>query len=147
MSAKYRMTQVMEVLPARWYDTYMKDKYHNLHRRMRREHHTIDAMMRIYCHAHHGTNKDALCESCTELIEYAHLRLLKCRYQQKKPTCGNCPANCYKPSMEARMMDVMRYSGPRMTYRHPYYALMHLIDSLRKAPPRKARQKEEKDKD
>lgn len=25
----------------------------------------------------------------------------------------------------------MRYAGPRMTYRHPWLSLMHLVDKLR----------------
>jgi hypothetical protein len=36
--------------------------------------------------------------------------------------------------MKERVMEVMSYSGPRMTFRHPYFALMHLFDSLKKAP-------------
>jgi len=104
------------------------------HKRITRERRTIDRMMHIYCHGHHGTHGEELCDECRELLEYANARLTKCRYQEKKPTCGNCPSHCYRPSMKEKIMQVMMYSGPRMTLRHPYYALMHLLDGRVKAP-------------
>ncbi len=107
------------------------------HKRIRREKHTIDAMIGIYCRDHHDTS-DTLCQDCSEFRGYAHMRLDCCRYQEKKPTCGNCPAHCYKPTMKEKVMEVMSYSGPRMTLRHPYYALMHLFDSFRKPPEKPA---------
>jgi hypothetical protein len=106
------------------------------HGRMRREKRTIEAMLRIYCRDHHLAS--GLCTECSELLEYARRRLDGCRYQEKKPTCGNCPVHCYKPSMKEKVMDVMRYSGPRMTLRHPYYAFMHLIDGFRRPDPEKS---------
>ncbi|KKL92946.1 hypothetical protein LCGC14_1879630 [marine sediment metagenome] len=108
------------------------------HRRIRREKNTIDVMIRLYCTDHHGTI-DELCPDCSELRDYAHMRLDRCRYQQMKPTCGNCPIHCYKPSMKETVMDVMSYSGPRMTLRHPYLALMHLFDNFRKPPEKPLR--------
>jgi len=36
--------------------------------------------------------------------------------------------------MREKARVVMRYSGPRMTYRHPVLALFHFIDGLRKEP-------------
>lgn len=93
-------------------------------------------MVLIYCKAHHGSQKGALCPSCHELLDYALVRLERCRYAHKKPTCGNCPAHCYKPSMKEKVMEVMAYSGPRMSYRHPVYALYHFFDSFRPVPQR-----------
>ena len=38
--------------------------------------------------------------------------------------------------------EVMRYAGPRMMTRHPYLALMHLVDGRRKvAHPMEARRR------
>lgn len=102
------------------------------HGRMKREKRTIEAMVRIYCRDHHLARD--LCPDCAEFLEYAHRRLEKCRYQELKPTCGNCPVHCYKPSMKQKAIEVMKYSGPRMTLRHPYYAFMHLIDGFREPP-------------
>jgi hypothetical protein len=103
------------------------------HPRITREHTTIDAMLSIYCQKHHGT-RDALCPQCAEFLDYAHRRLSHCRYGEHKPTCGNCPKHCYKPSRLAQAMTVMKFSGPRMIFKHPYLALCHLRDGLRKAP-------------
>jgi len=36
--------------------------------------------------------------------------------------------------MRKKIRAVMRYSGPRMIYRHPALAIAHLIDRLRKEP-------------
>lgn len=107
------------------------------HKRIRREKNTIDAMIGIYCADHHQLSGE-LCSDCSGLCEYAHMRLDRCRYQHKKPICGNCPVHCYKPSMKERVVDVMSYSGPRMALRHPYYALIHVIDGFRKVARKKA---------
>lgn len=106
-------------------------------RRIRREKRTIGAMVQMYCKAHHGLPGGALCPECAEFLAYAHARLGRCRFGAKKPTCGNCPTHCYRKDMLARAMEIMSYSGPRMTYMHPYYAFMHLLDGLRRPPLRK----------
>jgi hypothetical protein len=105
------------------------------HPRISREKRTVEAMIRIYCRGHHGTH-GVLCQECSELLSYAQARLARCRYQDKKPTCGNCPAHCYRPSMKEKIIGVMAYSGPRMTLRHPYFALRHLLDGRVKPPER-----------
>ena len=104
--------------------------------RIEREDKTITAMIRLYCHDHHGT-QEALCEECTGLLAYARLRLEKCPYQAEKPTCAHCPIHCYRPDMRERVREVMRYAGPRMLLHHPVLALRHLLDGLRKAPEHK----------
>lgn len=105
------------------------------HPRMRRESRTITAMILIYCHDHHSTRGRDLCSQCKELNDYCQLRLEKCRYQEKKTTCLNCPTHCYKKDRKEQVRRVMRYSGPKMTARHPYQALMHIVvDGRRKVP-------------
>lgn len=106
-------------------------------RRIQRERTTIEAMIRIYCHDKHS-KKDVLCSECKELLDYAMLRLDKCPFEEKKPTCANCRVHCYQPGMRERIKTVMRYSGPRMTYKHPLLAMYHLIDGRRKAPALRA---------
>lgn len=103
--------------------------------RMAREIRTIHAMIEIYCRAHHGDRRtqDGLCAECGGLLDYAELRLDKCPFQEHKTTCANCPVHCYKPSMREKVKEIMRYSGPRMTFRHPVLALFHLLDGRRKA--------------
>jgi hypothetical protein len=47
--------------------------------------------------------------------------------------------HCYKPAMREKIKNVMRYSGPRVTFRHPILALFHVIDSYIYKPRPKAR--------
>jgi hypothetical protein len=97
--------------------------------RISREKRTIRAMLCIYCRARHGST--SLCSGCQELLDYAHCRLDRCPFGNDKPTCVNCPIHCYKPTMRASIKDVMRFAGPRLIFRHPILALMHLIDGRR----------------
>jgi len=99
--------------------------------RIKREKKTIDAMMKLYCRKHHGTDGD-LCPECRELHDYAMLRLSKCPFQENKSTCGKCLVHCYKPDMKEKVSKVMRYSGPRMLLYHPLLALHHVIDGRKK---------------
>jgi len=41
--------------------------------------------------------------------------------------------------MGVKIREVMRYSGPRMTFRHPILALFHVLDGLRKESSRNNR--------
>ena len=113
-------------------------------RRLAREEKTIAAMIALYCRDHHavgaagldgsaGQAGDGLCPECAGLLDYARLRLEKCRYGADKPTCANCETHCYRPAMRERVRVVMRYSGPRMLKRHPMLAVAHLVDG-RKTP-------------
>jgi hypothetical protein len=61
-------------------------------------------------------------------------RLEKCPFEEGKTTCARCPVHCYKPEMREKIRAVMRYSGPRMLYRHPMLTIFHIIDGRRKAP-------------
>ncbi len=103
----------------------------NEHPRMRREKKTIEAMVHIYCKAHHDTQDD-LCPECTEFFEYAQMRLDNCPFQENKTTCGKCRIHCYKPDMKQKVKVVMRYSGPRMLLHHPILALHHVYDGRKK---------------
>jgi hypothetical protein len=101
---------------------------HRSARRLRREKATIRAMIDIYCKAHRDTLPD---QQCQKLLEYALHRLDHCRFGMDKPTCAACPVHCYKPDMREQVRSVMRYAGPRMLWRHPWFAIMHLLDSRR----------------
>ncbi|MBA5760754.1 nitrous oxide-stimulated promoter family protein [Vibrio sp. 404] len=103
-----------------------------------KEYKTVAYMMEIYCKNHHvreGT--EALCLQCQELLTYAEVRLDRCPYGQKKPTCNRCPIHCYKPQPKADMKLVMRYAGPRMLVPHPILAIRHLIHERRPVPDAK----------
>ena len=104
----------------------------NKRARITRESKTVAAMIDLYCRRHHAGL--GLCPECRELLAYARQRLKKCPYQEGKTTCARCPVHCYKPDMRDKIRAVMRYSGPRMIYRHPVLAMWHLIDKRREEP-------------
>ena len=101
-------------------------------KRMEHEIQTGRKMIGIYCRGHHGSGK-ALCEECRELYAYVEQRAEKCPFGEEKPACSRCPIHCYKPRMKEKIGRVMRFSGPKMIYRHPILALRHLI-ATRKVP-------------
>jgi hypothetical protein len=102
-----------------------------VNKRLMREWNTIVAMIRIYCAGQHGSK---LCDDCQALLEYAGLRLDRCRFGAEKPTCANCPVHCYQRTRREQIKEVMRYAGPRMLWRHPLLSLRHWLDGFRKAP-------------
>lgn len=84
-------------------------------------------MIRIFCHAHHGTAAKSLCPECSNLLEYAQDRLDKCPFGEKKGACSKCEIHCYRSDMRKHVTQVMRYSGPRMLRKHPLLAIDHLL--------------------
>jgi len=105
---------------------------------------TVEAMVRIYCADHVATDgtpdlrHDGLCEGCRALLAYSHERLDRCPYGEAKPSCKACPIHCYRPAERQAMRQVMREAGPRMLWRHPWLAVVHLWkDRFGKTPPRK----------
>jgi hypothetical protein len=101
--------------------------------RMDNERKTVEAMVNLYCRAHH--RQGGLCDECGSLMDYARKRLAGCIYLNNKPTCGKCPIHCYTPVMRKKIKEVMRYAGPRMLWHHPILAITHMRDRLRKVPP------------
>jgi hypothetical protein len=89
-------------------------------------------MVALYCRRHHGGG--GLCDACEELLDYADRRLGLCPFGSDKPTCANCPIHCYRTEPRERMREVMRFAGPRMLTRHPYLAIMHMVDGRRTEP-------------
>ena len=94
--------------------------------RINREKKNIKTMIEMYCQGKHGSS-EVLCEECSALLEYAWQRLESCKYGEEKPTCSKCPIHCYRPDMRTKVIEVMRYSGPRMIYKAPLEALRHLL--------------------
>jgi len=94
-------------------------------RRLAREWSTVTAMLRIYCRDKHG---GSLCSECEELKRYVSARLDRCRFGEDKPTCAKCPVHCYQRERREQIKLVMRYSGPRMLWEHPWLSFWHMID-------------------
>jgi len=99
--------------------------------RLKREHQTLVCMTTIFCEDHHGRTGSGMCDTCSELMHYAEARLAKCPYGPSKPTCAKCPIHCYKAQQRESVRQIMRYAGPRMPRRHPWRALVHILDKLR----------------
>lgn len=102
--------------------------------KLNREFLTISAMIEIYCSHHHyeKCKKVNLCEDCETFKSYVKQRLDRCPYGINKPTCRQCPIHCYKIQEKVKSQTIMRYSGPRMMYKHPIMAITHLINDKRK---------------
>ena len=94
-----------------------------------REEKTIEVMISIYCYGNHGS-RTIPCSACENLLIYAKQRIKTCPLGEKKTTCAKCSIHCYKPEMREKIREVMRYAGPRMLYKHPLLALLHLFDGL-----------------
>lgn len=95
--------------------------------RIEREKVTIRRMIRIYCRHHHQPKED-LCDECQELQVYALARVEHCVFGKNKPVCAECTVHCYKKDMREKVRQVMRFAGPRMLFRHPVLAIMHMVD-------------------
>lgn len=92
--------------------------------RIAQEKQVVGQMIRLYCRRKEKNRE--LCPSCKELLAYAHSRLDRCPFGDRKKTCHLCPVHCYKRDMRERMRQVMRYAGPRMLWVHPVAALRHV---------------------
>ena len=103
------------------------------HKRLSREHQTMRAMLLIYCRDQHGAIERP-CPKCRALLDYAAVRLERCRFQAGKPTCAKCPVHCYSPDYREQVKVIMRHAGPRMLWRHPILAIRHLLDGYRCVP-------------
>ena len=90
------------------------------------ENKTITAMIRINCKDMHHS-KHFLCNNCVELLNYALKRIEHCPFKTDKPTCNNCKVHCYSPEKRETIKKVMRHSGKKMLYLHPYLTVVHLL--------------------
>jgi hypothetical protein len=91
---------------------------------LQREKRTIEAMIRIYCRYNHA--KD-LCEECGTILTYCFAKIEKCIFGPDKPACNNCTVHCYSPKLREKVKTIMRFSGPKMIYKHPYLAIVHVL--------------------
>lgn len=94
--------------------------------KIKQEKKTIQGMIKLYCRKQHG-RKAGLCPECQELLEYAWKRLDACKFGENKTACAKCPVHCYKPEMRKRVVEVMRFSGPKMIWHDPLGAMRHLL--------------------
>ena len=88
---------------------------------------TLEAIGSIYCGAHHDGKKDdaGLCPSCRETIDQTLARTEACP-NGHEGNCQDCPIHCQRGEAQQRIREIMRYSAPRMTFRHPLMTLEYL---------------------
>lgn len=92
-----------------------------------REKALVSQMIALYCNKNHGGR--GLCPECTALDVYARQRSDKCPFMENKTFCSNCRVHCYQPEMRQKIRKVMRFSGPRMMFRHPVAVMRHMIET------------------
>lgn len=95
--------------------------------RIRDDINTVTTMIKIYCKKNHGKE---LCDECLELAKYAEERAKNCKFSHKKPVCGKCAVHCYKPQMREKIKKVMKYSGPKMIYKHPLMLIKYIKNKI-----------------
>ena len=103
--------------------------------RIAHEKKTVELMIRLYCRK--KEKNKILCTDCEELLRYAHARLDRCPFGEKKGACKEgtvhetvilLTLHCYKPVLRERMRQVMRFSGPRMLFYAPWQTIRHLLN-------------------
>lgn len=98
--------------------------------RLEEEKEIVSLMIKLYCQKKHHT-KGQLCHECQELLAYVDMRLKKCPFGDKKSFCSNCKIHCYEKNKREKIKEVMRFSGPRMLFYHPLWALKHVKESVK----------------
>jgi hypothetical protein len=98
--------------------------------KMEKEIKTAELMIDFYCHGHHSSRK-GLCPECLKLLDYVKQRLENCPLKENMLKCSKCAVHCYKPGMREKIRAVMKYSGPRMLYRHPILTGKHYLTILK----------------
>ena len=93
--------------------------------KVQHEKNLIALMMRIYCSNKHKSSEE-LCEDCKKVLDYANLRIDKCRYMETKTFCSACDTPCYNTIMRNKMKDIMSYSGKRLIFYHPFLVFKHI---------------------
>lgn len=111
-------------------------KQEEILRKKEEEKAVVGKMINIYCRANHYCKsnhggKKGLCDECEELLNYAMMRIDKCPFTETKTFCASCKVHCYKPEMQEKIRQVMRFSGPRMIFYHPIMTLKHGLDTLK----------------
>ena len=86
----------------------------------------VQKMIELYCRKKLGQAE--LPAEYRELIEYATMRLDRCKFAEQKPACKHCPIHCYKPAMREKIREIMRWAGPRMIIYDPIAAIKHLLN-------------------
>ena len=72
-------------------------------------------------------------QDLSELKEYAFKRIDCCPRKEEKTFCSSCPIHCYQKKYRDQIKEVMKYSGKRMLFKHPFITIKHLINTIKYA--------------
>jgi hypothetical protein len=100
-------------------------------KKWKKERRLIPVMIKKYCKGVHKSKRGELCDGCKALTEYALFRLEKCPFKVNKQFCSFCKIHCYKPEYREEIKKVMKYSGPRMLFTHPIFAISHVVQMIK----------------
>lgn len=95
----------------------------NINKKRQREIEIVTLMIHLY----YDHNKE-LKDEHQELLNYAVDRIKKCPMMESKSFCSQCRIHCYKKEMQEKIKKVMRYSGPRMMFYHPWLSIKHAFE-------------------
>jgi superfamily II helicase len=90
---------------------------------------TVYSMIELYCHHYHG-KREGLCQSCLDLYEYTVFKYEHCPFGNDKPVCSKCKVHCYNKNRREEIREVMRFSGPRMLFKHPFKTIFYFIHKI-----------------
>lgn len=80
----------------------------------------MEVMIHVY---YYKLEEEEISEA--RMLNYARKRLEFCQFGEQKTTCQKCPVHCYQPNYREQMKKIMRYSGPRMLFKHPILTVKH----------------------
>jgi hypothetical protein len=92
---------------------------------------TLESLIELYCKAEHGSRLSGLCMDCSDLLRYSLDRYDACPYKKNGRLCSICEVHCYKGEYRGKIIEVMRFSGPRLVFYHPFLALRYMFLIIR----------------
>ncbi len=93
--------------------------------KIEREKKTVKLMIELYCR--HKLKTKEMPAEYRALVDYAFLRLDRCRHGDVKPACKKCSTHCYAAKQREMIREIMRWSGPRMLFYSPLAAIRHIF--------------------
>ena len=87
----------------------------------------LHKMIKLYCNKHHNTQSQ-LCPNCSDIYFYSLKQIDRCPHAENKPTCNQCETNCYVEDIRIKIKKIMKWSGPRILFYHPIYAIRYIIN-------------------
>lgn len=84
----------------------------------------------VYCHSHHNTEGDKLCQKCTALLTTIFTKISRCPYGISKPICDKCETPCFGEKATNDFLTIMKSSQRKMLFSHPMMTIKHKIQSI-----------------